>query len=563
MSTQSRSVRDDSGGVLTASAVMAAGTALSRVAGFVRAAMIAAALGISLHADVFTVANTIPNMLYILLAGGVFNAVLVPQLVRAMKVDADRGEAYANRVLTLSTVALAAATIALVVAAPAVMRVFLSPEWYTLELAAQRESLIDLARYCLVQVFFYGMFVLIGQVLNARGRFGPMMWAPIANNLIAIAVLALYLAVYGTQEAAGAYTTGQELLLGVGSTVGIAVQAALLLPYLRAVGVRIRPRFDFIGTGLARTLRLGLWTVLLVVVNQIAYTVVVRLATAGSTQAVTAGAAEAAGYTVYANAMLVMLVPHSVVTVSLATATLPAVSALAADGRLVDVGAGVVRSLRLALAVIVPFAFGLVVLGPPIATIVFGWGAAEGDTVPIALALAAFAPGLVLFTVHYLALRGFYAIEDTRTPFLVQCLIAAANIVLAIALTGLAEPRSYAAMLALAYTGSYVVGACLAIAILARRLGGLPGRELVGFLGRAVVAALPAAGAAWLTVEVAQRLGAAPTTNRLDALWLVMLGGLVLMAVFFALARLLRIREVDSLGQLLRGRLRLGDRSAS
>ena len=561
MSTQSPSVRDDSGGVLTASAVMAAGTLLSRVSGFVRAAMIAAALGISLHADVFTVANTIPNMLYILLAGGVFNAVLVPQLVRAMKVDADGGEAYANRVLTLSTVALAAATAALVLAAPWVMRVFLSPEWYTPELAAQRESLIDLARYCLIQVFFYGMFVLVGQVLNARGRFGPMMWAPIANNLIAIAVLALYLAMYGTQEAAGVYTTGQEVLLGVGSTVGIAVQAAVLLPYLRAAGVRIRPRFDFFGTGLARTLRLGLWTVLLVVVNQIAYTVVVRLATAGSTQAVK-GVEEAAGYTVYSNAMLVMLVPHSVVTVSLATATLPAVSALAADGRLADVGAGVVRSLRLALAVIVPFALGLAALGPPIATIVFGWGAAEGDTVPIALALAAFAPGLVLFSVHYLALRGFYAIEDTRTPFFVQCLIAATNIALAFALTGVAEPRSYAAMLALAYTGSYLVGALVAIMILARRLGGLPSQQLLGFVGRAVVAAIPAAGAAWLAVAAAQRLGAAPTSSRLDALALLLLGGVLMLAVFFALARVLHIREVDSLGQLLRGRLRPGDRSS-
>ena len=554
MSVQSPSVRPDSGGVLGASAVMAAGTLLSRLSGFVRAAMIAAALGISLHADQFTVANTIPNMLYILLAGGIFNAVLVPQLVRAMKADADGGTAYANRVLTLSALGLGAATTALVLAAPWVMRVFLASEWFTPALEAQRESLIDLSRYCLAQIFFYGMFVLVGQVLNARGRFGPMMWAPIANNLVAIAVLALYLVLYGTQEGSGAYTTSQEALLGLGSTFGIVVQAAVLVPYLRAAGVRVRPRFDFFDAGLARTLRLGAWTVLFVVVNQIAYTVVVRLATSGSAQAVTERTDNAAGYTVYANAFLLVMVPHSVVTVSLATATLPAVSRLAADGRLADVGAELVSSVRLALTAIVPFAVALATLGPSLAAVVFGWGAAQGQTLPLGLTLVAFAPGLVLFTVHYLTLRGFYALEDTRTPFLVQCLIAATNIALAIALTQIAEPDTYAAMLALAYAGAYLLGALLSFALLARRLGGLPGGELVGFLGRTSVAGITAAGATWLLVDAARRLGADPTSSQLDALLLVLVGGVAALVVFYVLARLLHIGEVDSFAQLLRHR---------
>ena len=126
-------------------------------------------------------------MLYILLAGGIFNAVLVPQLVRAMKNDADGGEAYTNRIMTLAGLFLGAVTILLVVAAPWVMSLFLDPEYDTAKLAAQHESIIAFARFCLPQVFFYGMFVLVGQILNSRGRFGPMMWAPIANNLIAVA----------------------------------------------------------------------------------------------------------------------------------------------------------------------------------------------------------------------------------------------------------------------------------------------------------------------------------------------------------------------------------------
>src|SRR5690606_906394 len=116
--------------------------------------------------------------------------------------------------------------------------------------------------------------VLVGQVLNARGTFGPMMWAPIANNAISIAVLVTYLVVFGKatgEQLTGPFTTGQEALLGLGSTIGIAVQLLILLPYLRAAGFTYRPRFDFRHTGLGHTCRLGSWTVLFVVVNQVTY----------------------------------------------------------------------------------------------------------------------------------------------------------------------------------------------------------------------------------------------------------------------------------------------------
>ncbi len=200
---------------------MAAGTIVSRMSGFVRSALLAAALGASLHADIFNIANTIPNMLYILLAGGIFNAVLVPQLVRAMRDDPDGGDAYTNRIITLAAMFLAVVSVVLVAAAPWVMQLFLSPDFNEPDMEAQRESVDHFARYCLPQVFFYGMYVLVGQILNARGRFGPMMWAPIANNVISVAVLLVYLVVFGPavgDERYGGFTPGQELLLGLGST---------------------------------------------------------------------------------------------------------------------------------------------------------------------------------------------------------------------------------------------------------------------------------------------------------------------------------------------------------
>jgi putative peptidoglycan lipid II flippase len=211
--------------------------------------------------------------------------------------------------------------------------------------------------------------------------------------------------------------------------------------------------------------------------------------------------------------------------------------------------------MRVCLAAVLPLALGAAVLAAPIATVVFGWGAATGDTAPLGLTLAAFAPGLVLFTVHYAVLRGFYAIEDTRTPFLIQCVIAAVNIGLAVALTALATPYNYAAMLALAFDGSYLVGAALSLALLGRRLGGLVGADLTRLVVRVCVAAIPAAGAAWLTVTAVDRLGV-ELTRKLDALGALLAGGLVGLGVFLVVAGALHIEEITSIRQTLVRRLR-------
>jgi len=570
-------------GVLSSSAVMAAGTVVSRASGFVRNALLAAALGQQLHGDVFTIANTIPNMLYILLAGGVVNAVLVPQLVRAQKFDADGGAGYTNRVVTLAGLFLAGVSTVLVVAAPLLMHLFLDGSFFTPELTTQRESVIAFARYCLPQVFFYGMFVLLGQVLNARGSFGPMMWAPIANNVISVAVLAVYLVSFGRVHdlcaggasdpgvlagpgsTVGGYTSPQELLLGLGSTVGIAVQLLILLPFLRRAGFSFRPRFDFRGTGLGHTLRLGVWTVLFVVVNQIAYTVVVRIASSGTADAVAdacqAGSHNGTGYTIYSGAFLLVMVPHAVATVSLATAMLPRLSALAADDDLAGVARNVASTLRTAYALIVPFALLLPLIALDLSNVVVGWGAGR-ETVPdFARTLALFAPGLVLFTAHYLMLRGFYALERTRTVFWVQCLVAGTNIVLAVLLASGAAPARTAPGLVVAYAGSYLVGAIGSYALLRRVLGGLETPVLVRFLVRLVIAAGVAAAVAWAVKYGVQQLwppagDPASAGQKGPALAVLMLTGIVDVAVFVGLARAMRITEVTALFGLFTARLR-------
>lgn len=523
-----------SGSLLGSSAVMAAGTVVSRMSGFVRGTLLAAALGTGLHADVFNIANTLPNMLYILLAGGVFNAVLVPQLVRAMKNDPDGGEAYTNRVITLAALFLGVVTLVLVVAAPLLMRLFLDDAYFTPELAAQRESVIDFARYCLPQVFFYGMFVLVGQVLNARGRFGPMMWAPIANNVISVAVLVVYLGVFGRAEGAGlsaGFGSHAELLLGLGSTLGIAAQLLVLVPYLKAAGFTFRPRFDFRGAGLGHTMRLGVWTVLFVIANQIAYTVVVRIASSGTTT----GGTEGTGYTVYSTTYLLIMTPHSIITVSLATALLPTLSRYASEGRFADLATSVASTLRSSYCLIVPVAALLPVIALPLSSLLWGYGAASGTFANFAPTLAMWGPGLVLFTTHYLMLRGFYSLEQTKRVFFIQIGVAVTNIVLAVVLTRGADPAHTAPLLALAWAGGYLVGSVTSALLLSRQLGGLGARRTVRFAIRLALAVAVATVAAYLV-----RLG-------LEQVWPVGTGHGLVYLKFQAAVQLAVIGAVDGL----------------
>lgn len=538
--------------VIGNSAVMAAGTMVSRLSGYARSILLAAALGTALHADIFNIANSVPNILYVLLLGGVVNAVLVPQLVRAGREDPDGGEAFTNRIITLAGLFLIAVTVLLVVAAPAVMSLYLDSSYNRPELAAQRQSVIDFARFCLPQVFFYGMFVLVGQVLNARGSFAPMFWAPIANNLISIAVLVVYLVWFGPAgNACAAYDAGPEVVLGIGSTLGIAAQFLILVPYLRRVGFHYRPRFDFRGSGLGHTARLGIWTVALIVVSQIANLFVVRLASSGTAHgaldACGAGSgSHGTGYTIYSSASLLTLVPHSIVTVSLATAILPQLTRLAHDGDRPGMARTVNDSLRTALTIVLPFVALLPVVAMNLSSLVWGYGAASKSFRDFGPTVIVLGLSLVFFTSHYLIVRGFYALERTQLVFWIQCLIAGVNIALAYFFVDRALAHSVSPALGLAYTGAYAVGALTAYVLLARALGGLGTARLIRFLVRMLLAILPALAAAWLVgAELDNVLGDSP--DKFGVLLFLGLVGGVYAAAFLVAARLFRIVEVTEM----------------
>lgn len=528
-----------------ASAWMALGTIVSRVTGLMRSLVLLAVVGSALNGSIFNVANSIPNSLYILVAGGIFNVVLVPQLVRAMKNDPDGGDAYANRIITLGMLVLGAATIVLMVAAPLLVRLLFGEDLFTAKLTRQRESAELLMLLCMPQVFFYGAFVLVGQILNSRQRFGPMMWAPIVNNLVALTVLGAYAVVFGVASpgAKDGFSTGEAWLLGLGSTLGIAVQAMVLVPFLRQVGFRYRPRFDFRGVGLSHTLRLGAWTLAFIIVNQIAYFVIVRLASGADLEGAKQNVSSA-GQVVYDVGFLISQVPHGVITVSLATAIIPTLAARAAEHDFARMRLELSRTLRLALMLIAPIAVAVACLGQPIASVLAGFGAARSNTEAIGTTIAAFALALVMFSMHYVVLRGFYALEDTRTPFWIQLAIAAANIALAVLLTTGAAPIEVSTRLALAYGLAYTVGLAVSTTVLSRRIGSLADPETVRFVARLALACAAAALVMLLGRWGWGRLIDSGGLTPLSALGELVVVGLAGAATTVLAARVLRIEEL-------------------
>ncbi|MEA5116326.1 MAG: murein biosynthesis integral membrane protein MurJ [Propionicimonas sp.] len=535
--------------LLNATAVMASGTMVSRVLGFVRTMMIAFVLGNgSVRVEVFTFAMTVPNSLYMLLAGGTLNNVLVPQIVRAVVHDQDKGKAFIDRIMTAFLLALGVLTVLLTVAVPCVMSLYTTDIWRSTAMAEHWQTLLLMSYITMPQLFFYGVFFLLGQVLNARNVFGPMMWAPIANNVVSIGVFGAYIAVWGTNAAKGAtFTTQQILLLGIGSTLGILIQTLVLLPYLKKAGISYRPRFDLKGTGLGRTFNVAKWMIGYVALTSLAQIVVSRLAST----AAPSGAAGGGGFAAYQNAYLIWILPHSLLTVSLATAMLPAASRAAVAGDRAGVTTEVSRAARLASTFLVPGSLGLLALANPITSLIWGHGSGEADYHFVAWALMAFALGLVPYTIQYLYLRAFYALDDTKTPFLLQIGISGANALLAVAFVlPFDDPSTVAARLAGSYALSYLLGVWLTHRALARRIPDLPGRQTLQHLARLGLASLPAIGLAWLVAWAVGRLG-----GTLFTLLGLVLAIAVAVAVFFFAARRLGIPEAaELLGVLRRGK---------
>ncbi|MCL2470989.1 MAG: hypothetical protein FWF25_04525, partial [Propionibacteriaceae bacterium] len=495
--------------------------------------------------DMFSAASEIPSTIYLLLLGGVLNAVIVPQLMRAMSRDADGGQAYSDRIVTLFSGLLVIVTVLLMIGTPVVMAVMINSAWRRPEMAAHYHSLLLLGVLCMPQVFFYGIFWLLSQILNARGTFGPTMWAPVLNNVIQILMLGTYAIVWGFHsDTSLPFSSAQIAILGIGTALGVACQAAILVPYLKKVGFRYRPRFDFFHTGLAATARMVKWALALVAVDQLLYIVIIRLASSAT------AAGHGAGVYVFQTSVLISQVPHGLLTVSLVTALMPSLSKLSAIGAWDRYTDQLMSNLRLIYTVIVPISVLMVIVGVPIGLVAYGRGSGGSY---VGWTVAILAVGLIPFTLRFMTSKGFNAMANTRTPFFVEVgFVAVTSVVATVLVVLLKVPTVWVApSIAIAYTMAYILSAGWSWILLRRAVPGLR-TPIAGFTGYLVILSIPGAavggGISWLqTVLFPGRV--------LGVIGLV-IAGCAGLGVYWGLAKMTNLPEIQDLETMIRSMLR-------
>jgi putative peptidoglycan lipid II flippase len=538
-------------GLVRASGVMAAGTLVSRLTGFMRTAVIAYALGTLALADAYNNANTFPNAVFDLLLGGILTSVFVPLLVNAAKRDRDGGRAYDQRMFTLVTIALAAITLLATLGAPLLVTIYASSVH-----GAERALMVTLARFFIPQIFFYGISALAGAILNARGHFAAPMWTPVVNNVVVIVVGVTYMVTAGTGATVDTITPGQVRLLGIGTTLGIIAQAAALVPALRRVGFRWRPRLDLRRDEVTEIVRMASWMFAYVVTTQVGLLVTQNLANNAAVHATTAKVGYGAGFSAYQYAWLLFQLPYAIVGISVITALLPRMSAHASDRRYLLVRQDFSVGVRLAAVITVPAALGLAVLAPPIAVMLLGHGSTTvPDATFVGEVFAVFSVGLVPYMLFQLLLRVFYAMHDSRTPAFIGLAAVAVNIAVNIAAQALLPVGHVTAGLAAGFGMANIAGTVVAWRILCTRIGGLDGRRITRTLVRTHLAAIPG-GIFAVAMTLAVGVVLPPGTAR--GFVTTLFGGAGALLMYLLFARAFGVTELSQLAGSVTARFPMG-----
>jgi putative peptidoglycan lipid II flippase len=529
-------------GILRAAGTMAVATLVSRVTGLVRTMVLTAALGSrTLVGDAYNTANTLPNIVYELLLGGVLASVIVPLLVHAQERDRDRGAAYAQRLATIAIAGLAVATCLAIFVAPLLTRLYgISGDQGQIELANW------LARILLVEIVFYGIGALVQAILNSRDVFGPPAWAPVLNNVVVIATGILFMAASGPGKLTPVtITDGQVWLLGIGTTLGIAVQALVLLPLLRKVGVPLRPRWGLKNTGLREAGSLGLWVIGYVAVSQIGVVVATRTAN----EALRHGGL---GSLALATASLLFQMPYGIIGVALLTALVPRMSRAAARSDVPGVVSDLSLGTRLSAVGLLPVTAALIVLGPALGIVALARGETSlTDAEAVGTALAAGAFGLLPLAVTLLQLRVFYAMKDARTPTLIQVGMVAVRVPLLLLVPTLVDPQHVVAGLMVVTSLTYVAGWVIGDLTLRRRLGGLHTRETFEPVARVLAVSAVAGAVGWVVTNVTEDVVGTSTAGSLVT---VLVGTVVIGGVALAGLVVTRVPEIREPLEALRAR---------
>jgi putative peptidoglycan lipid II flippase len=521
-------------------ALMSAGTALSRITGFLRLSVAAWALGNLGVANAYNRANTTPNVIYELALGGILTSVFVPVFVEWLHTRG-REEAWdvARRVLTLALVVLGVIAVLGALLAPQIMRLYFSRTPHAEQGIALGTFFL---RWFMPQVVFYGIGAVAGGLLNAHRRFAAPMFAPILNNLSVIATMIVFATVQHGDPRIASLTLAQKTVLGAGTTAGVAAMTLALWPSLRSVGFRWHLRFDWGHEAVRRLARLASWVVVYVVANQVAFLVVLVLS-----------GREQGWFTVYSYAFILFSLPHAIFTVSIFTALLPRMSAAWATGRPDEVRSLLSRGIRDMSVIVVPASLGYLAIAHPITRAILRHGEfTTADAELTARVLQAFALGLPFFSGFQLLTRTFYAMQDSRTPALVN--VGAAGVNIAANLFFLEVAGFGVVGLALGHALSYLFSATVCVLLLRQRLGGLDGEAIARALARIVPAAGLSAIAAFAASELLGRLvGTSTLPQQVLQAGAAVLAGLL---VFGAAALIFGIREADDVRAAVLRRLR-------
>lgn len=522
-------------------AVMAAGTLVSRVAGLARASLLASVIGAAgLTADAFGAGNTMPNVFYLLLAGGALQAVLVPQIVRArLRPD---GEEFIARIITLSIALVVATTVLLTAAAPLLVRIY-----FRADDPAAISLAVVFAVVCMPQVLFYGLFTILGQILTANNRFFAFTWAPALANVVAIAgLLAFRAAGYPLVSPPGEWTAPMVALVAGTATVSIAIQASALVVALRRTGFRYRPVWGVRGHGLGEVSNVAKWTFASVVVQQVGFAVTSSVLTRATQLGDDAGVT-VPGLASFLNAQLMMMLPHGLVTVSLVTALYPRLSEAAAVADTRRVMRYHEQGLRTPAVLILP-GVALVLVTAPLVTSTFFFDVDRVGTDAVAAVLVGLFGGVVPMGWLYLNDRIFYAHQQTWWSFVTQCVVTGTATAIALVSATLPPVRT-AMVLAFGQTIAYVIGAAVGFAVLRRQHGplGLTGAASV-YLRVGVPAALTAAALGLGIRMLFPTLGVERGVETFVAGSVVLAAaGAIELAVTWGVAHLLGVPEVGRL----------------
>lgn len=547
--------------VARSSMLMASGTVISRVLGFARSVVAALAIGVTTDAaDAFGVANQLPNNVYAIIVGGVLNAVLVPQLVKS-RLHSDGGKGYIDRLVTFILTVFFAVTALATFAAPLLISLYTSG-WSPNQLALATAF----AYWCLPQLFFYGLYSLLGEVLNARSAFGPFMWAPVLNNIVGLIGLVAFIVMFGADPTGArgisSWDAGKIAVLAGSTTLGVASQALILLVAWRRIGLHLSFNFKWRGFGLRPALKAASWSLGMVLVTQIGglvQTIVASGAVAGR-----AAGASAGGVAVAANGMaiasvavaftawLIFMLPHSVATVSIATAYFTKMSTHAHEGKTHLLKNDLAQGLK-AISLIAMFAtFALIVLAYPISRVFVG-------EYPSILALGsvviALMVGLVPFSFVYMMQRAFFALEDTRTPFVFTVVQIGLHIIGSITIHFTVAPELRVISLSLLTSATITIQAVLAYRLLTKRIGSLGEHRVAASTATYLVAGLVSGASGFAALQVLGGISA--TSFVLDTVISSTLSmaiiGFVMLAVYLIALRLLKVKELDAVSSKLTG----------